>query len=211
MTIKFDELVNEVARKVSESINQTFEIEASGRHVHLSQEHIDALFGEGYQLNPAKYLSQPGQFAARERVTVIGPKGVLHNCVILGPARGDSQVEVSYTDALTLGVKVPLRLSGQIEGTPGVMIMNGAKSVQLKKGLIVAKRHIHVNTRDAERFNVTDKEIVKVKVMSDRPLIFDDVVIRISPDFETYMHIDYDEANACGFVKGTRGRIIKEG
>ncbi len=210
MTIKIDELVSEVARKVQENMQQTFEIEASGRHVHLSREHIDHLFGEGYQLSAEKYLSQPGQFAARERVTILGPKGALHNAVILGPARGDSQVEVSFTDALVLGAKVPLRLSGQIEGTPGVVLINGSKSVHLEKGLIVAKRHIHVNSRDAEKLNVTDQEVVKVKVMSQRPLIFDDVVVRINPKFETFMHIDYDEANACGFKKGTRGRIIKE-
>lgn len=210
MTIKFDDLVTEVARKVKENMQQTFEIEASGRHVHLSQEHIDALFGEGYKLSAEKYLSQPGQFAARERVAIVGPKGVLHNAVILGPARKDSQVEVSFTDALTLGAKIPLRLSGNIAGTPGIMLMNGSKSVQLDKGLIVAQRHIHVNSRDAEKLNVTDQEVVKVKVMSERPLIFDDVVVRISPKFETFMHIDYDEANACGFKKGTRGRIIKE-
>ena len=192
MTIKFDDLVTEVARKVKENMQQTFEIEASGRHVHLSQEHIDALFGEGYKLSAEKYLSQPGQFAARERVAIVGPKGVLHNAVILGPARKDSQVEVSFTDALTLGAKIPLRLSGNIAGTPGIMLMNGSKSVQLDKGLIVAQRHIHVNSRDAEKLNVTDQEVVKVKVMSERPLIFDDVVVRISPKFETFMHIDYD-------------------
>lgn len=211
MSIQLDELVTEVAKRVQASMTQSFEIEASGRHVHLSQEHIDILFGKDYKLNPTKFLSQPGQFAARERVTIVGKKGTLHNVIILGPARPNSQVEVSLTDALTLGEKVPVRLSGDIAGTPGIMIMNGSKSVILSEGLIVAKRHIHVNDKDAERLNVKDKEIVKVKTCSQRPLIFDDVVVRISPKFETFMHIDYDEANACGFTKGTQGIIVKEG
>lgn len=210
MNITFEKLVEQVAEKVKASIQQTFEIEASGRHVHLSQEHIDILFGKGYQLKPAKFLSQPGQFAARERVTVVGPKGALHNVVILGPARKSSQVEVSFTDARILGERVPLKLSGDTAGTPGVLIMNGSKHVLLDEGLIVAKRHIHVNEQDAARLQVEDQEVVQVEVQSERPLIFDDVVVRISPKFETFMHIDYDEGNACGFKPGTRGRIIKK-
>lgn len=209
--MQLDELVSEVAKRVQASLAPSFEIEASGRHVHLSQEHIDCLFGEGYQLNPTKYLSQPGQFAARERVTLVGKNGTLHNVIILGPARSQSQVEISLTDARSIGEKVPLRLSGDIAGTPGIMIMNGSKSVVLSEGLIIAKRHIHVNDKDAERLNVSDREVVKVRTCSERPLIFDDVVVRISPKFETFMHIDYDEANACGFTKGTQGIIVKEG
>lgn len=209
--MQLDELVSEVAKRVQASLTQSFEIEASGRHVHLCQEHIDMLFGPGYKLNPTKYLSQPGQFAARERVTLVGKKGTLHNVIILGPPRNKSQVEISLTDALALGEKVPVRLSGDTDGTPGIMIMNGSKSVLLPEGLIVAKRHIHVNDKDADRLNVKDKEVVKVKTCSARPLIFDDVVVRISPKFATFMHIDYDEANACGFTKGTQGIIVKEG
>lgn len=209
--MQLDELVSEVAKRVQASLTQSFEIEASGRHVHLCQEHIDMLFGLGYKLNPTKYLSQPGQFAARERVTLVGKKGTLHNVIILGPPRNKSQVEISLTDALALGEKVPVRLSGDTDGTPGIMIMNGSKSVLLPEGLIVAKRHIHVNDKDADRLNVKDKEVVKVKTCSARPLIFDDVVVRISPKFATFMHIDYDEANACGFTKGTQGIIVKEG
>ena len=209
--MQLDELVSEVAKRVQASLTQSFEIEASGRHVHLCQEHIDMLFGPGYKLNPTKYLSQPGQFAARERVTLVGKKGTLHNVIILGPPRNKSQVEISLTDALALGEKVPVRLSGDTDGTPGIMIMNGSKSVLLPEGLIVAKRHIHVNDKDADRLNVKDKQVVKVKTCSARPLIFDDVVVRISPKFATFMHIDYDEANACGFTKGTQGIIVKEG
>ena len=208
--MKLEELVNEVAKRVQANMTPSFEIEASGRHVHLSQEHIAILFGEGYQLKPEKFLSQPGQFAARERVTVVGKKGTLHNVVILGPARKASQVEVSLTDALTLGERVPVRLSGDTKGTPGVMIMNGSKTVVLSEGLIAAQRHIHVNTKDAQRLNVRDQEIVKVRANGQRPLIFDDVIVRIHPNFETFMHIDYDEANACGFSKGLNGTILKE-
>ncbi|WP_086313485.1 hypothetical protein A5821_000990 [Enterococcus sp. 7F3_DIV0205] len=203
-----DNLVDQVVAKINEE--RSFLVEASGRHVHLSQEHIDALFGTGYQLTINNYLSQPGQYASKERVTLLGPKGALHNVVILGPARAASQVEISGTDALTLGVKVPVRESGDIEGTPGIVLVNGNKTVPLEKGLIIAKRHVHVSTNDAKKMNVTQGEIVKVRINSDqRSLIFDDVVIRVSDKFATAMHIDYDEANACSFKKGIRGHIVK--
>ena len=161
-------------------------------------------------MTKAKDLSQPGQYASKERLTVVGPKGAFHNVVILGPVRKESQVEVSLTDCLQLGVKAPIRESGDIEGTPGIVLVNGDKSVSLDKGLIVAKRHVHMTPEDAEKMGVKNHDIVKVKVEGARPLIFDDVVIRVSPKFATYMHIDYDEANACGFSKGIRGRIIKD-
>ena len=178
--------------------------------MHLSRKELDALFGTGYELTKAKDLSQPGQYASKERLTVVGPKGAFHNVVILGPVRKESQVEVSLTDCLQLGVKAPIRESGDIEGTPGIVLVNGDKSVSLEKGLIVAKRHVHMTPEDAEKIGVKNHDIVKVKVEGARPLIFDDVVIRVSPKFATYMHIDYDEANACGFSKGIRGRIIKD-
>ena len=178
--------------------------------MHLSRKELDALFGTGYELTKAKDLSQPGQYASKERLTVVGPKGAFHNVVILGPVRKESQVEVSLTDCLQLGVKAPIRESGDIEGTPGIVLVNGDKSVSLDKGLIVAKRHVHMTPEDAEKIGVKNHDIVKVKVEGARPLIFDDVVIRVSPKFATYMHIDYDEANACGFSKGIRGRIIKD-
>ena len=205
-----ENLVNKVIDKVQEELQGSFEVEASGRHVHLSQEDLEALFGPNYQLTKAKDLSQPGQFASQERLTVVGPKGAFHNVVILGPVRKHSQVEVSLTDCLQLGTKAPIRESGDIEGTPGVIWAHGDKAVCLDKGLIVAKRHVHMTPEDAERLNVKNHEIVQVRVEGARPLIFDDVVIRVSPKFATYMHIDYDEANACGFKKGTRGRIIKK-
>lgn len=202
-----DQLIDSIVKELKDRL--FIEVEASGRHIHLSRQDIDTLFGVGYQLTKAKDLSQPGQFACTERVTVTGPKGSLKNVVVLGPERKASQVEVSLTDALALGVKAPIRQSGDIEGTPDIIVSNGDKQVRLTQGLIVAKRHMHITPEDAVKFNVTDGEIVKVKVFGLRPLIFDDLVVRVSKDFRTYIHIDYDEANACGFTKGTLGMIIK--
>lgn len=208
--MSFENLIDKVIDRIQNELDSSFEVEASGRHVHLSRKELDALFGTGYELTKAKDLSQPGQYASKERLTVVGPKGAFHNVVILGPVRKESQVEVSLTDCLQLGVKAPIRESGDIKGTPGIVLVNGDKSVSLDKGLIVAKRHVHMTPEDAEKIGVKNHDIVKVKVEGARPLIFDDVVIRVSPKFATYMHIDYDEANACGFSKGIRGRIIKD-
>ena len=208
--MSFENIIDKVIDRIQNELDSSFEVEASGRHVHLSRKELDALFGTGYELTKAKDLSQPGQYASKERLTVVGPKGAFHNVVILGPVRKESQVEVSLTDCLQLGVKAPIRESRDIEGTPGIVLVNGDKSVSLDKGLIVAKRHVHMTPEDAEKIGVKNHDIVKVKVEGARPLIFDDVVIRVSPKFATYMHIDYDEANACGFSKGIRGRIIKD-
>ncbi|WP_068780899.1 ethanolamine utilization phosphate acetyltransferase EutD [Paenibacillus sp. GM2] len=202
-----ESIIHEVVKRVQEET--CIEIEASGKHVHLCREDIDALFGKGYQLTKAKDLSQPGQYACKERVTLIGPKGSLHNVVVLGPERKASQVEVSLTDSVVLGISAPVRESSKLEGTPGVIIASGSNMIWLEQGLIAAQRHIHVKAEDAEKYNVKNGEIVQVKVYGKRPLIFDDVLIRVSPNYETYMHIDYDEANACGFTKGTKGKILK--
>lgn len=193
-------------------IEESFvELEASGRHVHLSREAIDYLFGEGYQLTKSKELSQPGQFSCQERVTIKGPKGTLENVVVLGPERKASQVEVSLTDANVLGKKIPVRESGYIDNTPSITLMCNNRELELEKGLIIAQRHIHVSPEDAEKMNIRNNEIVQVKVFGERPLIFDDVIIRISKNYRTFMHIDFDEANACGFKKGMIAKIIKKG
>ncbi|MBG9979487.1 ethanolamine utilization phosphate acetyltransferase EutD [Facklamia lactis] len=202
-------IAEKVVDRVKERTEQTFEVEASGRHIHLSEEDLRTLCGENSKLIPVKYLSQPGQFVSQLRLTLVGSKGCLNNVVVLGPTRKNSQVEISLTDSNILGIKTPVRMSGDIEGTPGITIVNGSKSVTLEKGLIVAKRHIHVKTSDAERLGVKDQEIVKVKVMGQRPLIFDDVVVRINDNYSTFMHIDYDESNACGFSKGTQAYIVR--
>lgn len=201
------DIVDEVIERVKKEA--FIEVEASGRHVHLSRKDIDVLFGKGYELTRLKDLSQPSQYACKERVTISGPKGSLKNVVVLGPERKESQIEVSLTDALVLGVQPPVKQSGDLLGTSGVTISTEGASLEVERGLMVAMRHVHITPDDAVKFNVEDNEIVKVKVFGQRPLIFDDVVVRVSEKFNTYMHIDYDEANACGFSKGTLARIMK--
>ncbi len=183
-------------------------VETSARHVHLSQAHIEALFGEGYALTHKKDLSQPGQYACEERVDISGPKGTLKNVIILGPARPSSQVEVSATDARTLGIKAPIRESGDVAGSGACTISVGDKSVELQEGVIVAKRHIHITPADAEAFGVKDKEIVKVRVEGERALVFDEVVVRVSDKFAAAMHIDTDESNAALAAPGTMGVLV---
>lgn len=200
-------IVDEVVKRVKDEA--FIEVEASGRHVHLAEKDIEKLFGANYKLTKIKDLSQPGQFACKERVTIKGPKGSIKNVVVLGPARAETQVEVSLTDSLALGVKPPIKMSGELLDTPGITIESDKGVVNLDRGLIAAKRHIHVSKEDAKKFEVKDNDLVKVKVFGERPLIFDDVVIRVSEDYTTFMHIDYDEANACGFKSGTFARIIK--
>ena len=207
-SMNIDAIVDAVLKELNEQL--FILMEASGRHVHLSREEINTLFGANYELTPVKDLSQPGQYACEERVTITGPKNSISNVVVLGPERGKSQVEVSLTDALTLGIKVPVRLSGDIKGTPGIKITNpkNGVSVELKEGLIVAKRHIHMTPEDANRFHIANGDSVKVKVFGERPVILEDVDIRVDKNFSTAMHIDYDEANACGLTKETKGMII---
>ena len=190
----------------------TFIVETSARHIHLSQEHIDILFGEGYQLTNKKDLSQPGQFACAERLDVVGPKKTIPGVSILGPARKASQVEVSLTDARTLGVTAPVRESGDTAGSPGVKLVNPANgaSVELTDGVIVAKRHIHMTPADAKELGVSDKEIVSVKIETEgRTTIFCDTVVRVSDSFALAMHIDTDEANAAASTAGCTGYIVK--
>ena len=207
-----DDIVNEVLKQIGEVLpnkDKTFVIEGSGRHVHLCKQDIERLFGEGYELTKVKELSQPGQFACQERVNLVGPKGMLTNVVILGPEREYSQVEVSLNDARLLGVKAPTRESGDLKGSAGIIIVNKDRHIALEEGCIVAKRHVHVAEADAARLGVTNGQIVKVKTHTDRPLIFDDVVIRVSPKYQTFMHIDFDEANACDLKNGDLGEIIE--
>ena len=188
---------------------EKFLVETSARHVHLTDADIETLFGKGAKLTHKKDLSQPGQFACEERVTLVGPKKSIPNVIILGPARKATQVEVSFTDARTLGVTAPVRESGDIAGTPGVKLVGPAGEIEISEGCIVAKRHIHMTPEDAERLGVSDKEIVKVKLDTARPLIFDDVVVRVSPKFALAMHIDTDECNAAAAFGAVRGEIVK--
>lgn len=181
-------------------------VETSARHVHLTQEHIETLFGKGYELTKKKDLSQPGQFACEERVTVVGPKKELPGVSILGPARPASQVELSLTDARAIGLAAPIRESGDVAGSAPCKLVGPCGEVELTEGVIAAKRHIHLTPESAEEYGVSDKQIVKVAVNGARPLIFDDVVVRVSPKFAPAMHIDTDEANAAFGVN--EGEII---
>lgn len=182
------------------------ELEASGRHVHLTKAQAQVLFG--HPLTPKRPLSQPGQYLANERVTVIGPKGQFENVAVLGPERKEGQVEISLTDGRTLGITPPVHLSGNTEGSPGATLSGPLGQVTLSKGVICAQRHIHMTPEDAARFGVTDKQTVRLQTFTQRPLIFEDTVVRVSPDFATYVHLDYDEANACGYQSGDLGRIL---
>ncbi len=182
------------------------ELEASGRHVHVTQQQAKQLFGHG--LTPKRPLSQPGQYLANERVTVIGPKGSFENVAVLGPERKEAQVEISLTDGRTLGITPPVRLSGNVKNSPGAVLYGPNGQVKLEQGVIAAQRHIHMTPEDAQRMGVRDKQTVRLQVFTDRPLIFEDVQVRVSKDFATFVHLDYDEANACGFQNGDLGRIL---
>ena len=181
-------------------------LEASGRHVHVTAAQAQALFGHG--LTPERPLSQPGQFLAKERVTVKGPKGAFYNVAVLGPERKEAQVEISLTDSRTLGLEPPVRLSGNVAGSPGAELVGPKGSLRISQGVIAAQRHIHMTPEDAARFHVADGQTVSLKTFTDRPLILEDVQVRVRPDFATFAHLDYDEANACGFRKGDLGRIL---
>ncbi len=185
-----------------------FLIETSARHVHLTAETVETLFGKGHQLTKKKDLSQPGQFACEEKVTVVGPRGSL-KASILGPVRPADQVEISLTDARSIGVVAPIRESGDVAGTGACRIEGPCGAVEIPEGVIAAKRHIHMTPADAEVFGVSDKEIVKVKLDTARPLIFDDVVVRVSDKFALAMHIDTDESNAAGCAGTVYGEIVK--
>lgn len=182
------------------------ELEASGRHVHVTKAQAVALFG--HPLTEKRPLSQPGQYLANERVTVVGPKGEFQNVAVLGPERKEAQVEISLTDGRILGLQPPVRLSGDVSGSPGATLTGPCGSVTLSQGVIAAKRHIHMTPEGASRFGVRDKQVVRLQVYTDRPLVFDDTVVRVSKDFATYVHLDYDEANACGMQPGDLGRIL---
>ncbi len=187
-----------------------FIVETSARHIHLSQDAIEALYGAGAELTVKKELSQPGQFAAgNEKIRLVGPKGELAVSV-LGPARKSTQVELSYSDARALGLKaVPVRESGKTEGTPGMKLVGPAGELEIADGVIIAKRHIHMTPADAQVFGVTDKEIVKVRIEGERALIFDEVVVRVDPTYGLAMHIDTDECNAAGAFGECYGTIVK--
>ena len=190
-------------------MNKPVLVETSARHVHVSRRVLDILFGEGYELTKKKDLSQPGQYACEERVQVIGPTASFPAVSILGPERPETQVELSAGDARSIGLKAPIRESGDLEGSAGCKLVGPKGEVELKDGVIIAKRHIHMTPADAEKYGLSDKQIVSVKVDTDeRSLVFADVIVRVSPSYALAMHIDTDESNAACCVPGMNGEIL---
>ena len=183
-------------------------VETSARHIHITEEALETLFGKGHTLTKKKDLSQPGQFACEERVEVIGPKGAFKMSV-LGPTRKDNQVEISMSDARVLGVTAPVRESGDVQNTPGALLRGPMGEMEIDHGVIVAQRHIHLTPETAVEHGVSDKEVVKVRLDTPRPLIFDGVVVRVSPNFAPAMHVDTDECNAACAQGLVYGEIIK--
>lgn len=184
-------------------------VEISARHVHVSEEHLEILFGKGYKLTPKKDLSQPGQFACEERVTVVGSKRELKGVSILGPCRKATQVELSLTDACSIGVSAPIRESGDTAGSGACKLVGPCGEVELTEGVIAAKRHIHMTPEDAEKYGIKDTQVVSVKIPTEgRALIFGDVVARVSPSYALAMHLDTDEANAAGIPGSCIGEIL---
>lgn len=183
-------------------------IALSNKHIHLSQADVDVLFGEGYQLTHKKDLSQPGQYACEEMVEVVGPKGST-KMRVLGPTRPESQVEVSLADARALGLSVPVRQSGDVEGTPGCKLVGPKGEVELERGVIVASRHIHMSLEDAEKFGVKDKDVVSVQTQGERGLLFNNVLVRANAAFALEMHVDLEEGNAAGVKNGDLVELVK--
>jgi len=183
------------------------ELEASGRHVHLTKDAAQMLFG--HSLTQKRPLSQPGQFACNERVTLIGTKGKIENVAVLGPEREECQVEVSMTDCVTLGIKAPVRPSGDTKNTAQIILEANGKQLSLPAGAMVAQRHIHMTPHDAQLRKLKDGDTVKLRTLTARPVTFEDVTVRVSPKYQTYAHLDYDEANACGFQKGDLALIVQ--
>ena len=187
-----------------------FLVEISARHVQVTKETLGVLFGKGYELTVKKELSQPGQFASNERVTVVGPKKELAGVSILGPCRSADQVELSATDARSVGIAAPIRESGDVKGSGACKLVGPAGEVELKEGVIVAKRHIHMTPEDAEKFGVKDAQIVKVAInTAERSLVFGDTVVRVSPKYALAMHVDTDEANAAAIPGSCMGTIVE--
>ena len=185
-------------------------IALSNRHLHISREDLDTLFGKGYELTNIKDLSQPGQYACDERVDIVGPRSTIKGVRILGPIRSNTQIEVSKFDARALGIDGVVRASGDIANTPGCTIVGPKGQIDLKEGIIVAARHIHMHTSDAPEFGLKDGDVVKVRAGNERAVVFENVVVRVHPDFALDMHIDIEEGNAAGVGNGDMGEIIRD-
>lgn len=199
-----------LADRLAEAIWQSgyVQVEVSAKHVHLSKKDLESLFGKGAVLKPKRALSQPGQYLSEQRVTLIGPKGRKENVAVLGPVRSCTQVELSVSDAVALGVDARLRESGDIGGTAGITLEGPGGMLTIREGVIVARSHIHMTPENAECLGVSDIQRVNVEIGGERPVMFRDVIVRVSPDFRFRMHIDFDEANAAAVGKFALGRII---
>lgn len=189
--------------------DRTIPLEVSARHVHLNLQHMEALFGKGYELRPKRELSQPGQYLCEERVKIMTEKGEIADVAILGPLRKQTQVEISLTDARRLGLHPPIRQSGQLEDSEDIYIVSLDNMVKAEQSVIVPKNHIHMTQEDADCFGVQDSQLVKVRVRSTRPLTFEDVIVRVDDSFRLSMHIDFDEGNACNWLSGITGELMK--
>lgn len=190
-------------------INKEIPVGVSNRHIHLSQEDLDILFGKGYDLTEMKNLKQPGQFAAKETVYIAGPKGCLFNVRVLGPVRKSSQVEISKTDSFILGIKnCPLRESGDLKGSEKICVIGPNGNVVLNENVIIAKRHIHMNSDEAKGFNVENGEMVNVITSGERKTIFGDVVVRVNDSYKLELHLDTDEANAASLSSNDNVKMI---
>lgn len=202
--------MNEIVDAVLEAIFRAglIQVEVSARHIHLSQTVLEKLFGQEAVLKPKRMLSQPGQFLAEERLTLIGPGGIKENVAILGPVRKETQIELSRTDCVELGINAPVRESGDVKGSGSIILEGPKRSIELKQGCIVAKNHIHLRPESAAGLGLTNGQSVWVKLLTDRPLLFPDVRIRVSSSSGDRMHIDFDEANAGGVKGFTMGQII---
>lgn len=181
-------------------------LEASARHVHLTAEQCHQLFG--CDLQPERPLSQPGQYLSKQRLTIIGPKGRFEKVAVLGPPRKEAQVEISMTDSRSLGIAAPIRQSGHVQDTPGIILEGPMGRIGLQRGVIIAQRHIHLTPEGATLFSVSDGQVVALQTYSDRPVLFQNVIVRVSGQFATAAHLDFDEANACGMKPGDLGRIL---
>jgi acetate kinase len=196
-----------IVRALAAQKQEPFLVEVSAHHAHLTQQHVEMLYGAGHQLTKDADLSQPGQFACKEQVTLVGPKGRIERVRVLGPVRKATQVEIAMTEQFKLGVHPPVRESGDIADTPGCILEGPEGSVKLERGVICARRHIHMAPADALRYGVRDRSVVRVRVSGERELIFGDVLVRVDPNFKLAMHIDTDEGNAAGIETGVQGYI----
>jgi acetate kinase len=197
-----------ITRVLEAQKQQPFLVEVSAHHIHLTQEHVEALFGKGHQLTKHADLSQPGQYACKEQLAIVGPKGRIERVRVLGPARKYTQIEIAMTEQFKIGVHPPIRESGDIADSPGCTLESPAGSVKVDRGVICALRHVHMTPEDALRYGVRDKSIVRVGIAGDRALIFGDVLVRVDPSFALAMHIDTDEANAANVKPEAKGFIV---